>query len=330
MIELRYNKDGKLEYRTAITVGQYRGLYANSYAGELQWDEWKIVPSQEQSSVEKNTIPTDPSLRTERITLEVTHDCPTNLRDWHFWRRENLPLNPGESVRVVSELDQIHESCDRVSREEGIKTLTEEIEALNEEINRITEELDTATIHAESWKSLYYSADAGREMKQMSLEKSEARVAELEAANASWCKAADIMNARVADLKSQLESAPAASGNCQGILDGSPAASVAANSPGETVSAEPVAWGVREPRAILWTFTSKDEAYQFRDNGAGRTLVPLFAAPPPARGWLTEEERRDLWEIASLLEDSGWQKCADALLAILARLTPKVKEASND
>lgn len=49
-----------------------------------------------------------------------------------------------------------------------------------------------------------------------------------------------------------------------------------------------------------------------------------------ARGWLTEEERRDLWEIASLLEDSGWQKCADALLAILARLTPKVKEASND
>lgn len=50
MIELRYNKDGKLEYRTAITIGQYRGLYANSYAGELQWDEWKIVPSEQTSS----------------------------------------------------------------------------------------------------------------------------------------------------------------------------------------------------------------------------------------------------------------------------------------
>ena len=129
----------------------------------MAWNEWVIVPSEEQSSVEKNATPTNPSLRTERVVLDVTYD--ENTQGYPTtWDWSTMVLNDGESVRVIDKLE-LH--C--------------EYDEIDSQIEKLTGERDTATIDAEIWKSLYYTADASRAMKQMTLEKSEARVAELEA-----------------------------------------------------------------------------------------------------------------------------------------------------
>ena len=163
MIELRYNKDGKLEYRTSVGSEQINTVGHREPIWVTNWNEWKIVPSEEQSSVEKNATPTNLSLRTERVVLDVTYD--ENTQGYPTtWDWSTMVLNDGESVRVIDKLE-LH--C--------------EYDEIDSQIEKLTGERDTATIDAEIWKSLYYTADASRAMKQMTLEKSEARVAELEA-----------------------------------------------------------------------------------------------------------------------------------------------------
>jgi hypothetical protein len=96
MIELRYNDDGKLEYRTAITIGQYRGLYANFDAGGLRWDEWKIVPS-----VEKEVVtPTDNNLRTERVTAHKWDEALAILHEGGSFGRGN-DFHPGTVAALM-------------------------------------------------------------------------------------------------------------------------------------------------------------------------------------------------------------------------------------
>lgn len=140
MIELRYNADGKLEYRI-IKLG--------GCGSPIEWHEWIVVPN-----VEKVTESSaSRGLHTERVTLEITHDGTESVATQKFWDRVLKP-DPwfGEHVKVVSELDQIRESCDRVSREEGIKTLSEEISAQNKVIEELKKE------KAEDWKAACESA----------------------------------------------------------------------------------------------------------------------------------------------------------------------------
>ena len=93
----------------------------------------------------------------------------------------------------------------------------------------------------------------------------------------------DAARARVAEL----ESAPAASG-------------AAGNSPAVPVSSDPVAyfvkwaekdWGVQDQ-----TFRTLERAQDYikdeKSEDENPQIVPLFAAPQPARGWLTAEERK--------------------------------------
>lgn len=116
---------------------------------------------------------------------------------------------------------------------------------------------------------------------------------------ASAVAEADRLKARVAEL----EAAPAASG--------------AANSSGSPESSEPDAWGVRRKGGVdavvhrLFRSSAEQSAEQY-----GGTVVPLFTSPPPARGWLTEEERRWVEDIKDncVLPYKG-MKCMEAILA---------------
>ena len=58
MIELRYNEDGKLEYRTTKLVrsNTHYGV-PSTHTGETVWNEWKIVPSEQTKSYTSGIVP---------------------------------------------------------------------------------------------------------------------------------------------------------------------------------------------------------------------------------------------------------------------------------
>jgi hypothetical protein len=130
-----------------------------------------------------------------------------------------------------------------------------------------------------------------------------------------------------ATAETALESAPAAS-NSSEILTSSPAASGAAGT-------EPVAWAIlRGGHFIVATVNEVAANESCKDYGG--TVVPLYAAPQPAKGWLTEEQReavafaaRKLRELANQQYRNGDEATAtdtsreaDFVDGILARSTP--------
>ena len=112
---------------------------------------------------------------------------------------------------------------------------------------------------------------------------------------ASAVAEADRLRARVAELES---SAPAASG---------------------AAGTEVVAWGVIEYHGgpIIHATPDEDEATQY----AGYT-APLYAAPQPAKGWLTEKERETLMRISYGLDYAQFATSADFIRSFLARSSP--------
>ena len=116
---------------------------------------------------------------------------------------------------------------------------------------------------------------------------------------------ADRLRARVAEL----ESAPAASG----------AAGTAA------VSSEAVAWGFTYANGSTdgRFYNSRALAEEAVPNDG--TVVPLFAAPPPASGWLMAEEREAVEWLSQLDQPQyldGTRKHARVAQALLAREWP--------
>ena len=124
--------------------------------------------------------------------------------------------------------------------------------------------------------------------------------------------------------------APAATGNSQAILDGSPAASGAAvNIPAVPVSSEPLAWGIVwkgkhdiDTELVYHDEESAQETADANDNNG--TVVPLYAAPQPAKGWLTPEERKwiEYMQDNCVLPYKG-MKCMEAILARSTDAEPK-------
>ena len=147
----------------------------------------------------------------------------------------------------------------------------------------------------------------------------------------------DAARARVAELEAQVadcnillgdrwreavsavtgESAPAASG-------------AAGNSPAVPVSSDPVAyfvkwaekdWGVQDQ-----TFRTLERAQDYikdeKSEDENPQIVPLFAAPQAAPGWLTAEERSSIQHAANLAKASWSYSVAQELENILARSTP--------
>jgi hypothetical protein len=111
----------------------------------------------------------------------------------------------------------------------------------------------------------------------------------------------DAALARVAELESQAKLAPAPN-----VGGGS-----------NQADAEPVAFAVKHGGEFVHTTTDEDEARQYQ--GA---VVPLFRAPLPPRGWLTDEEREAVRVSAALNPRMHDGKTAAALNALLARNSP--------
>ena len=98
--------------------------------------------------------------------------------------------------------------------------------------------------------------------------------------------------------------------------------------------AEPVAdlWGVqyvhRDTISDLSVRETKAEAIRLLENSGGiGTVVPLYRAPPPPRGWLTAEEREAVETARDYFDDDdhGDSECvfiARVLKQLLARNSP--------
>jgi hypothetical protein len=100
-------------------------------------------------------------------------------------------------------------------------------------------------------------------------------------------------------------------------------------------AAEAVAWGVNSPNGYRSLYSNARHAKD-RAKEVGGTVVTLFTAPPPAKGWLTEEEREAVVVMALAMErDAEYaEKCdepdhasaarnrAGVLRALLARNAP--------
>jgi hypothetical protein len=272
-------------------------------------------------------------LRTERVTLQVTHKGTSGpVSTWPFGDLLDC-YDDGESVRVV---DEDREAADRVSREEGYRVLLDEVLAAREESDAAIRERD----------------------------KLQARVAHLEDANRAMKDAADTASGMVDDLNTRVAGMEAANGgNLQAALDGSQAASggnssappngsqdesvggvirdmvdiiegstadadekhaamvtlveavcpgwvltQAASGGGEgepVADAKPFAWAVVEKgkdAAWCYAFRSDRNQAQREFSASDFSYFPVYRSPPKPRGWLTEDERNGLDEIATYLD----------------------------
>ena len=92
---------------------------------------------------------------------------------------------------------------------------------------------------------------------------------------------------------------------------------------------EVVAWGVRHsghstfgPYAVWSVRESEELAREAFDAAKGWVHFPLYAAPQPAKGWLTAEEQKTLSETADVLDDRKAHAYARFVRELLARSTP--------
>ena len=221
---------------------------------------------------------TQSGLRTERVTLEVTTSSGFSLDQWgweHILRSQRGIDKRLQSVRVVphSEADAEVERL-RESRDGALGDFYEEWKRSM----RYREERDAALARVENLRIRVAETDNHREGYRQMCENAlserdalKARVAELEAATQSGC----VQERNAKTLQDDAERNGSAS----------------ASETGQHADAEPVAWAATmDNGSIADAGTSRAEMAQI-SGMMGGTVVPLFRAPPPPRGWLTEEER---------------------------------------
>jgi hypothetical protein len=252
-------------------------------------------------------------LRTERVVLEVTRKSagkplrPLEQCDWHgMLYGIVIGLYPGESVRVVEE-------------------------AHFDDLAQMAMELDAAIRERDTLKARLKDSQncSGKFWSQILVVASER----------------DNLQARVAELESQLESVADRAATAETALE---AASVG-NLPETPVSSTQAAsgGGEGEPLAyfVKWTqldwyvqdqtFRTLQRAQDYIKNEKSEDenpqIVPLYAAPPQPRGWLTCEERdavvvltgggRSQWPPRTTLEAKR-NAAIDACRQLLARSSP--------
>jgi hypothetical protein len=161
-----------------------------------------------------------------------------------------------------------------------------------------------------------------------------ARADYLERDRKFWClqsgtheQAANVLCARVAELEAAAKLAPAA--NADAVSKLRPISGAGKSAGEETQAAsgaagtEPDAWGVRRKGGVdavihrLFRSSAEASAEQY-----GGIVVPLYAAPQPAKGWLTAEERLAVSGAILILDQHGPTNIGHSLNALLARSTP--------
>lgn len=287
---------------------------------------------------------TQSRLRTERVTLEVTHDYlpHASALDWPYMVANYFHRN-GESVRVVEDGDSWRAACESARIASGT-------------IADITAERDAAIRERDAHKEEYYTLRAERITQALTADRFAAAVQE-----------ADKLRARVAELESAAKLAPAANA-AGGSNHAAPAASGAAgsywmvrwpdggdhdiddelfadeqtarhmaeledgavvvelverHSASGAAGTEVVAWGIANPgnpifgNQKVWAVRATEEiAKDVYRSCNGWVHFPLYAAPQPAKGWLTAEERKWVEYMSGncVLPYAG-MKCMEAILA---------------
>jgi hypothetical protein len=275
-------------------------------------------------------------LRTERVTLEVTRRSagkplrPLERCNWNgMLYGIVIGPEPGESVRVVEEthfddLAQVAMQRDALIREhaEESSALREMWRLSREACYERAAERDAAIRERDKLRSEITSVLDRAEQVRSEHDALCARVAELEARNVTAGEGSC--------------AAPAASGpEQQGVSDGTSGAPACESGQGSRLEAasgggegEPVAWGVilhRETAVLCCPFAVKQAADHFVAlNSVNETMsvVPLYAAPPQPRGWLTEEERLALAAARTIIDGGGRTNIGVTIDALLARSSP--------
>jgi hypothetical protein len=265
-------------------------------------------------------------LRTERVTLEVTHDASRDdprlidaVRRIAYAAVEREFRYPGESVRVVSdeEREEFPSACPIaggtvVVNGEDMVTLSEFLR----HTTKLTQEAGVAKRERDELrKSWLRSEESGTRLlaeRNAALDAADGvrkQVAELkDKSHARWVsmnkflgelaetrRERDEAKARVAELE-------AASGGGEG---------------------EPDAWGVVRGGNVdsVTHRRFRGDADRVAEQW-GETVVPLYRSPPQPRGWLTASDRQELEEIVVCLDDDNWQHSAAFVRSLLARSTP--------
>jgi hypothetical protein len=294
----------------------------------------------------------DTGMRTERITLEVTHNAALSAREWRMWRTIFDPRY-GESVRVVSD-EEREAALPDVSDQDGDRVaidwqgLTKVLQAERDAANR---ERDAAVAESERRLRLCETMKRDGDSARFHAAVAQARVAELEEARKRFDtaleeardasgindfivqrdEAFDERDAAIRErdelrkswLRSE-ESGTRLLAQRNAALDAADglrkrvAELEAASGGGE---GEVDAWGVvRDGNVQSVTHRSfRKEADRVAEKWGG-TVVPLYRAPPQPRGWLTGEER-DL--IAWIVDGDAYTEKAQSIAkGLLARSTP--------
>lgn len=329
-----------------------------------------VTPFAEQakrSAAVSETGEVQSGLRTERVTLEVKHDCKYPAAEWVLEVVQEACSDPGESVRVVEEMPAFAPATaiaggtvlvngqDMVTLVEFLRhttRLTQEAGVAKAERDAAIRERDELRAECERLRGKVAAMEG---QSRMDIER-EIAVEE------AW-ESCDIrphwpddepgtshryaesmrleivrLRSRVAELEEQLESVACRAATAETALESAPAASGAANSPEEPKSAEPVAYWVHWKSDTVidkWTFQStfptREAAAEYIDEQDQEDdqpeIVPFYASPPPARVWLTANERaaiesaRDHFA-APEHDDDECVFVAAALRSLLARSSP--------
>ena len=224
------------------------------------------------------------------VTESLSADPKTEETSQGGLRTERVTLEidgdeAGRRARFVIE--------EMISRNESVRVVPQS--EADAEVERMRRDIEV-------WKSLHGAADAGRLFQLLGKEKAEAE--------------RDAALARVAEMEALLSR----SGK-NAASDGDSDAKCTERE--SSADAEPVAWGVDVDDEIHSVIHGRYR--DFADDAAHRvcgTVVPLFRAPPPPRGWLTERDRQTMIAAAVFCSGRGEKGISEALEWILARNSP--------
>ena len=256
-------------------------------------------------------------LRTERVTLEVTHQSDVPVSEWACWPR----LFGGESVRVVpsdkadAEVERLRAERDRWCAQSGIH---------EEAANHATARTNAAVIRVGEVMLERDAAIRERDAALARVKELEASVLHCEQCNQAWSAEAGRLREDIAHaVRYRREAEEERGAALARVAELERNGAAAARETGQQADAEPVAWRV-DYKGFSCLYSVERFAAERAAEVRG-TVVPLFRAPPPPRGWLTEGQRGSLlYAIDGLREASSPRNDAHAntLEALLDRSSP--------